>query len=410
METSLKVKRDANDSRCSLDSYLTVVPSGLESTTKSSITNALSDFTCQIKQLNSQVSQEKIDNIATKLTKQREKKKAKLRKRQIKLHPIYDEKIFGTCKAETGKEVNIGFHNDRSVISTPGGLEGKSLIQFDTDAPPEMVASIREMGCGPLMALVVSSCDKIIGNEDTVEESVSSLFSFLDSFSNNDETYENKFEIALNLWFRHAESVWFRSRDVEDYLQSHGTNKYRKRQHEALDDQTNNNKPIPKVASYTSTKGALDDLCRKREGINQMKYRVSCIRAFTKEYKYKRDELTPHLATILIPKSNAKGKDKVNGFSVDLVNYDFEVVVMIHNDIVSVAIALNYYQYVGAKSFCSGTIPPDISMPYIKGEISKDIIRLRPAIASLLFNLCDIKTGDIVLDPCAGVGTSKFVY
>ena len=391
-----------------LDAYLTLAPSGLESVTIDAIKDSLSNFTCHIKQLDSHVSQKEIDTIKEKVLQQQQKKRSKQRKQQLELHSIYDDRIFGTCKLDhTGREVNIGFQKDKSIISTPGGLEGKSVIQFDTDAPPETVAMIREMGCGPLMALVVASCNetnsKIIDNGNSVDESIASLSSFLDSSSakSGGEGYQQKISSALNLWARHAERVWFRSIDVQNYLQS-DSKSCKKRQRSTLDAGG-----IEESFATDAVGAAMDDLRKKIDGVSQMKYRVSCLRAFTKDYKYKRDELTPHLASILIPQVNLSNDGNTKKFTVDLENYDFELVTMIKSGTVYVSIALNYYQYVGAKSYSCGKIPPDISMPYIKGEVSKDVIRLRPSIASLLYRLCEVETGDIVVDPCAGVGTSK---
>jgi len=90
---------------------------------------------------------------------------------------------------------------------------------------------------------------------------------------------------------------------------------------------------------------------------------------------------------------------------VDLRNFDFELVVLIHDGAVTIGVSLHYYQYVGARSFCSGKIPPDITMPNITGDLSNTVIRLRPSIANLLYDISEVQVGDIILDPCAGVGT-----
>jgi hypothetical protein len=404
-----------------LDSYLTIAPSGLERVTIDAINAALSKFTCHVKQLNSHVSEKEILDMKQKVLQQQQKRITIQKKKQrIDLHRVYNEKIFGTCELDdssaTGRKVSIGFHGEESdIVSTPGGLEGKILIQFDTDAPPETVAMIRSMGCGPLMALVVRSpCDgsetKTIDVSDSVDQSIASLSSFLNQLSGGDDDYQNKFSSALNLWSRHAEKVWFRSKDVHEYLQS---NRYscKKQQRSIVDDSNDDVDDVDNNASqHNAIRAEIDLLHKKLDGVRQMKYRVSCIRAFSKDYKYKRDDLIPHLASILIPNVGLASDVSTKKYCVDLDKYDFEVVMLISNGSVYVAIALNYYQYVGAKSFSSGKIPPDISTPYIKGELSKDVIRLRPSIASLLYRLSKVKTGDIVLDPCAGVGTSKSCF
>ena len=390
-----------------LDAYLTLVSSGLESVTIRAIKDSLYNYTCHVKQLDSQVSEDELNGIKEKVLQQNLKIRNKRKQQQLERHSIYDAKVFGTCKLDNvGKEINIGFHEDKSIVSNPGALEGKRIIQFDTDAPPEMVATIREMGCGPLLALVATSRNEnyseLVGTNKSLEDSIKAVTSFVDSLSAEPGKphYADNFGSALKLWARHAEKVWFHSKDVQNHLASRGIKMKRKwnvSENGILD---GNN------CCATNTKEAIDNLRRKIGGESQIKYRISCIRDFTKDYKYRRDELTPHLASILIPQVVKDGD--IKKFVVDLENYDFELVAIIKGGQIFVSISLNYYQYVGARSFCGGKVPPDITEPYIRGEISKDVIRLRPSIASLLYRLCKIKTGDIVVDPCAGVGTSKF--
>jgi len=454
------------------------------------------------------------------------------------LDRIYEKHIFGTAKLDNGREVNIGFHSHHvddiddaaegskhegngngssktTIVSAPGGLEGKSIIQFRTDAPPNIVANLRAMGCGPLLALVTSSCtpaydrpkvathpkshsnrenesnDKrdddgvILSYQQTLEEARDAIASFLrgpnDDLTNSDargraqmSDYHEQFHQALELWSRHAEYVWFESNDALAYLSS--TENGKKVEEEGIEgalksegvadnrfDASHVNTHCSEGASdiakemdlTTPTIGCgghekeaamktnqhsqlqkwlLKDLDRKREGVSECKYRLSCIRSYTKDYQYKRDDLIPRLAKVLLPldgsnalKSKARtGEDSdidedmklevgnnnersTNSqqwrFKVDLKHYDFEVLMIMHQNTVTVAIPLNYYQYVGARSYCSGKIPPDITPPYIIGEISKTVIRLRPSISSLLYSMSGIKKGDIIMDPCAGVGT-----
>ena len=382
--------------------YLTLSPSGVETFVIKAIRNGLSDYTCQIRQLNPGISNEEVDVLKEKIVQQRKKKMAKKKKKlqACPYHPIYDEKVFGTSKIDdTGKEINIGFHGSQSIVSIPGGLEGKSLIQFETDAPAEVVVKIRSMGCGPLLAVVTTSCiytTKDLGiifkNEYSVDESMTALSAFIGEVDSGN--YLQNFTTALDLWAEHAGNIWLSSKDVERYLRA---NPRRKRPREDTD------------TSETSEMATLfDDLTLKLRGESQIKYRLSCLRSFTKNYKYKREELITHLPGQLIPDMKlSDGETKK--FVVDLKNYDFELVVLIHSETVTVAIALNPYKYVGARSYCSGNIPPDIISPYITGELSKTVIRLRPSMASLMYDLCGVGIGDVVIDPCAGIGTSKMI-
>ena len=110
------------------------------------------------------------------------------------------------------------------------------------------------------------------------------------------------------------------------------------------------------------------------------------------------------VAGILNPKSFTQGNEG-QVFTVDLKNYDFEVILIVIENTVSIGISLRPYQLLGARGFSSGKVPPDVTLPYISGEISQTITRLRPSLSALLWKLSEVKKGDIVLDPCAGVGS-----
>jgi hypothetical protein len=380
-----------------LDAYLTMTPSGLETFTMKAISDALSkgSYICQMRLVNCQPSDAEIETIKERLLKQQEKKRA--RKKNNKDHPICGQPTVGTSMTQRkGKEreVNIGFHEGKSIVSFPGNLEGKCIIQFNTDAPPSVVASLRPMGSGQLLAIITSSDSKqIFKNDDSLEDAIASLSSHLDDTGSNE--YNEQFYRALDLWGRHVQQVWSKSIDIKRHLQS-PVSKKRPFLESRWDDEEDND--------------SMHDLRKHFRNIldsdKQLKYRVSCLRAHTKDYKYKRDDLIPSLADILIPSSKSDD-GKAKRFAVDLRNFDFEVVGLVHDNRLVVGISLNHYQYVGARSYCSGKMPPDITPPYIAGDISKTVIRLRPAIANLLYYVSNIQVGDIVIDPCAGVGTSK---
>lgn len=154
------------------------------------------------------------------------------------------------------------------------------------------------------------------------------------------------------------------------------------------------------------------------EGKSQIKFRMSCMRSknattecimmHNNNNNNKREELLSSLADMFIPHETTlllKDGGEKKKFVVDLCNFDFELMALIYEGSLTVGISLNGYQYLGARSFCSGKIPPDITPPYIPGEWSQTLIRLRPSIASLLCDISQVQVGDIILDPCAGVGT-----
>jgi len=263
------------------DGYLTLTPSGLEMFTMKAISVALSSrsYTCQIRQLNYQPSKGQVETIKEKLLKQQEKKRA--RNKHGKLHPICGQHIFGTSTEEReGKkerQVNMGFHKEKSIVSFSGCLEGKSIIQFDTDAPPSVVARIRPMGSGQLLAIVTSSGSKhIFKNDDSLDDAVDSLSSYIGEMESNE--YHEKFSRALELWGRHVQQVWSNSTDVERHLQSTVSKKR------------------PFVEScWEGGDDSVHALNKILDSKKQLKYRVSCLRANTKDYKYKRDDLIPFL-------------------------------------------------------------------------------------------------------------------
>ena len=384
-----------NDIPKELDEYMTLSPSGLEMFTMKAIQDALSgSYISIINQLSYHPSHEEIEALKERLKKQQEKKRA--RNKCNNLHPICNQQSFGTTSMEEkdGKErqVNIGFHRDKSIVSFPGNLEGKSIIQFATNAPPSVVASIRPMGSGQLLAIITTSGDtKVLKNEDSLEVAIASLSSYMEGMGSNE--YCEKFSHAMELWRRHVQQVWSRSSDIELYRRSTESKK------RPCEESCRNN-------GEDSMHGLRSHFSDILKSDSQLKYRASCLRADTKDYKYKRDDLIPTLADLLIPSTNLDD-GKTKKFIVDLKKFDFEVVGFVHRGSLVAGISLNYYQHIGARSYCSGRIPPDITQPYISGEISKTVIRLRPSIANLLYHISDIQVGDVVIDPCAGIGTSK---
>jgi SAM-dependent methyltransferase len=122
------------------------------------------------------------------------------------------------------------------------------------------------------------------------------------------------------------------------------------------------------------------------------------------------------------------------GWTVDLKNFDVELVVIIipgSPGRLAFGISLLPYPYCHAKSFDHGGIPSDISSPfYVAGSscgggvavgeemssqpsgtqqipsvFNPSVIRLRPTTAHILLDIANLKPGDIVLDPFVGIGT-----
>ena len=109
------------------------------------------------------------------------------------------------------------------------------------------------------------------------------------------------------------------------------------------------------------------------------------------------------LSDLVVPSDDLEaGKEP---WKVDLTKHDFEVLIMIHDTALTIGIVLRPYQAIGSKTYSNGTLPPDILPPFIKGDSGAEVVRLRPSTAALLLHLAKVKPGDIVLDPCAGLGT-----
>lgn len=127
-------------------------------------------------------------------------------------------------------------------------------------------------------------------------------------------------------------------------------------------------------------------------------YRASCIRGHSNEYSYTREDFFREVVDIIIP-------DRDN-WRVDLVNYDVEVVLLLLSPTcVALGLTLRPYQLLGNKAFQCNTMPPDTSLPYLSGKITTGITRLRPVNAFLLLELAKIQKGELILDPCCGIGT-----
>jgi tRNA G10 N-methylase Trm11 len=414
-----------------LDAYVTVVPTGLEQFAIEAIRKSLSSihsYECTDLHVFCQtsISDENLDALYAKLQSQtdkaREKKLRKHAKIQSQTGKAHEKKLrkhaengspawsyvdkmnidrkFGTAKMFGEREMNIGYFDEKNILSTPGCFEGQRLLHFKTNAPPQIVAQVRAMGCGPLIALVASSCNhskincsEVMGYKDTLEDASHNIAQFIEHIGN--DNYKNCFSNAMSLWSRHAIEVWANSLDVATFM--------------AKKEAENTNRPFHSIKANEPDSVEWKDtyaryIERGMSGEGPFRYRLSFIRSYSKEYCYKREDLIPKIAGILDPVGLYQGRGN-EYFAVDLKNYDFEIVLIILENTVSVGITLRPYQLLGSRGFSNGTMPPDVTSPYISGAISQTITRLRPSLSALLWKLSGVKKGEIVLDPCAGVGS-----
>lgn len=165
---------------------------------------------------------------------------------------------------------------------------------------------------------------------------------------------------------------------------------------------------------------------------NRLRFRISCVRvepsivpsSFSRKRKKKIDinrrELFAYSRQELcLAMMDACGRKLVPGFydsgnwSVNLEKFDIELVIFItppdlrsKNGKLALGISLCPYSFLQSKSFETGNVPPDVTTPYLgKDILTKGIVRLRPTTAQLLLQIANLQKYDIVLDPCAGVGT-----
>jgi len=174
--------------------------------------------------------------------------------------------------------------------------------------------------------------------------------------------------------------------------------------------------------TWNLTSDQCSQLHDKLVGRDTLRYRLSCLRDDSKRYSYPRrqlvtaiaDSVTTFLArnnTISVTVSNDDDKTlsrqslNPQKWKVDLEHYDLEIVILVRPQALAIGVALGPYQQMKARSFASGSVPSDLHLPILSGQQLVDVTRLRPSNAQLLLHLAECKEGDVVLDPCAGIGT-----
>ena len=267
----------------------------------------------------------------------------------------------------------------QTVWTTAGKHEGTVWLKLQTNAPVEVLAkSLRAMG--PLLSLAgywdmgLSEQGSAGGNDLSVDDALKKDIQLVsDHLNTNDEAY--RFEQALNLWKDFAKVSWGLTEEQKVELEG-------------------------KVKAAISSAPLPDD----NNEHPPLLFRLSCVRTDSKKYKYKRQEFLTEMADYIFPSHINQENWKVN-----LTKYDVEIVLLVRNNCLAIGMALRPYQKVQASSFQHGDWPPDISKPYYrpntKVSTSNDLVRLRPATAQLLLHLCQFQAGDVVLDPCVGLGT-----
>lgn len=248
---------------------------------------------------------------------------------------------------QRNQDMSVGYNAQQKVIWTKTGQHSSIWWQFSSSAA--QVSSLRAIG--PVTALVGSwSFESTTTTNETLEDMAMTITSCLQT-----DLYRNEqLPSALRTWKDVALSNW-------------------------------NN-----VSSRIRGFSLEEDLFTSPQ---ELKFRVSCLRPDAPTNTYSRRDLIMAVANDLVPKA----------WSVDLKNYDVEIVLFLRENQFAIGLALHPYQLIRSNSFAGGIVPPDLAPPYI---VPTGIVRLRPATAQLLLHLADLKKpGSIVLDPCVGIGT-----
>ena len=351
-----------------MDSYLAVVPRGLQTVATRLIREDLEPFRVEIHIVgeNNACGEKWIKDC------------------QERIHQKHGRR-FGTINLGQGNgDVSVGYHTvtnnnnkdwkEELQWSVSGLWEGSVWVNFCTNAPPKTVSKIR--GLGPLLA-TVSVWET---TNDNASDASKKTVEFLQDVNRRDkDKYSKAFAQAEQLWRTTRQQVWDNN-----------------------DDHNNN----------SNDKNMGDD--KDDNNTDTIRFRMSCVRAQPSSKKkkeslcYSRQAMVEALVDGLVPRPEWK---------VDLTSYDVEVVLLSIMTTTTVAAAtcptlfmavgltLRPYQRLGAKSFHSNTWPPDIGHPYLPRSVTKGVTRLRPSNAQLLWKMANLEPGDIVLDPCAGIGT-----
>ena len=328
-------------------------------------------------------------------------------------HPV------GSIELRHKYHVSVGYDNtttdkpDQSQTpqptwSCPGQLSGSVWLRVDTPNIDQM----QNVRClGPILSLVThgqvqvapslaSSTNPPIQEHQHRQQhhSLKEMTHAISQWICTNNNYAQDLARAIDLWKEHVKQTW-----------------------------KNNHQQHLSPIQYKELE--------QRVSSNRIRFRVSCVRDIVSESDqeepspYTRNELVRSVmdecGSELVPYHHPSTGD---GWKVDLVRYDLELVLILlqqqpkrlqapnhqvddvrstnHYD-VALGISLCPYSFCKSKSFATGNIPPDVTPPYLGGDIlsSSGITRLRPTTANILLELAMVHPYETVLDPCAGIGT-----
>lgn len=301
---------------------------------------------------------------------------------------IREEKSDGKQREVHGA---TGYTSNHDSIWTIPSQHELVWMLLETNAPASFV--LRDLrGLGTILALVgYWQSDQLALSlaETKVDTVVKSILDTVYNSSNatgcvakghEEGSYHQCWDIALRLWRRAALASW------EDCLG--GTTDPTSAWNQHMDSSE-------KVQSW------------------KLSYRLSSHRVDSKKYSYSRQALLAALGGASVSDARWFVPHSPN-WKVDLSHYDLEVVVLQRpptlkaRSQLAIALSLRPYQHWNCKSFSTGVLPPDGIAPHLSYDITFNVIRLRPSTAQLLLHECHLQQGEVLLDPCAGVGTVPF--
>ena len=331
-----------------MDSYLTFLPRGLHFVAERLVLQALKEH-----QVHTECVGDEIDNSSSSdYLAPKASKKSQL---DSTISNACCRCQVGTSEDERFNHISVGYDEHSKRISTvPGSFSGVVWMKITTTAPPTLVGT-RLRCIGPILALTVFEDGLDIGEDKSLGHMTDTLVTITGSRS-----YALK--SSLDLWRRHVAECW------------------------------------PEILGSTGNT-QLTNRMVKDDAV--LSYRLSCVRSDKKNHLFKRQQLATVAADHIIPPNSPL----TEGWKVELKAYDIEFVLIVKSHCLAIGVSLRPYQFLGAKDFSSGSLlPPDISPPYLSGQILSGLVRLRPTTAQMMLHLAHLEPGDVLLDPCVGIG------
>jgi Putative RNA methylase family UPF0020 len=272
---------------------------------------------------------------------------------------------IGSVELSRAQHVSVGYSNaELCTWSCPGTLEGS--VWMNIRIPRSKIREFSSLRClGPVLALVGLTDDipSLKNRDHEMDELLKDISDWMGSIGQ--DKFGHNLASAIDLWKEYVALVW------------------------------------PAMLQK-------DEQSSLKERIEQdrLRFRLSGMRDH-EDAPYARHDflrrLIDDLGSTLLPSYHGIGAEQ--GWCVNLKQFDIEfVTVWLSNGFMAMGISLLPYSFLQATSFDKGGVPPDISKPYIGGAL-KDLVRLRPTTAHLLLRIATVQPFEVVIDPCAGVGT-----